>query len=214
MMKRISIGIIEDDPVVQESLAAFLGACPDFEISFVVHSMEAFLALSYDQLPSLPNIILLDIQLPGMSGLEGIRLIKRHLSKVEIIMLTTFEDKDKIFKALCAGACSYLSKQVPLKKIQEAILTVSNGGAYMTPMIARKVVDYFKPKPLKKEAKLTARQQQIVDGLLRGLSYKMVAAELNITLDTVRAHVKNIYRVLEIHSKAELIKRAYDRDSD
>lgn len=211
-MKRISIGIIEDDPVVQQSLTSFLGANPEFEISFVVNSIEAFSDLNLEELSSKANILLLDIQLPGMSGLEGIRILKRRLSPVDIIMLTTFEDKDKIFKALCAGACSYLSKQVPLKKIQEAILTVSKGGSYMTPMIARKVVNYFKPKPMKKEAKLTARQQQIVEGLLRGLSYKMVAAELNITLDTVRAHVKNIYRVLEINSKAELIKRAYDKD--
>lgn len=213
-MNQISIGIIEDDPVVQRSLQSFLENAPEFEVSFVVHSMEAFLDLSLDELSSLPSIILLDIQLPGMSGLEGIRYIKRHLSKVEIIMLTTFEDKDKIFKALCAGACSYLSKQVSLKKIREAILTVSKGGAYMTPMIARKVVAYFTPKPSKKESRLTSRQQQIVDGLLQGLSYKMVAAELNITLDTVRAHVKNIYRTLEINSKAELIKRAYDKGAN
>lgn len=213
-MKQISIGIIEDDPVVQQSLQSFLGNSPEFQVSFVVHSMEAFLNLPLEELPALPSIILLDIQLPGMSGLEGIRYIKRHLSQAEIIMLTTFEDKDKIFKALCAGACSYLSKQVSLKKIREAILTVDNGGAYMTPMIARKVVEYFKPKPAKKEGKLTSRQEQIVDGLLRGLSYKMVAAELNITLDTVRAHVKNIYRTLEINSKAELIKRAYEKDSE
>ncbi|NET34178.1 MAG: response regulator transcription factor [Cyanothece sp. SIO1E1] len=212
-MKRISIGIIEDDPVVQKSLRSYLGANPRFEISFAVNSIEAFQALAHQDSPSAADIVLLDIQLPGMSGLEGIRVIKRQLPPVDIIMLTTFEEADKIFKALCAGACSYLSKQVPLQKIQEAILTVSQGGAYMSPKIARKVVDYFKPKPVKKEAVLTARQQQIVDGLLRGLSYKMVAAELNITLDTVRAHVKNIYRVLEINSKAELIKRAYDQDS-
>ncbi len=211
-MKTISIGIIEDDPVVQKSLKSFLGTNPAFEISFTVNSIEAFQALPSQDLPSSVDIILLDIQLPGMSGLEGIRVIKRQLPPVDIIMLTTFEEADKIFKALCAGACSYLSKQVPLKKIQEAIITVSQGGAYMSPKIARKVVDYFKPKPIRREAALTARQQQIVDGLLRGLSYKMVAAELNITLDTVRAHVKNIYRVLEINSKAELIKRAYDRD--
>ena len=211
-MKRISIGIIEDDPVVQKSLRSFLGANPKFEISFVVNSIEAFQALLPQSLPYSADIILLDIQLPGMSGLEGIRVIKRQLPSAEIIMLTTFEDADKIFKALCAGACSYLSKQVPLKKIQEAIMTVSQGGAYMSPKIARKVVDYFQPNPPKKEAVLTKRQQQIVDGLLLGLSYKMVAAELNITLDTVRAHVKNIYRVLEINSKAELIKRAYDQD--
>lgn len=211
-MKRISIGIIEDDPVVQKSLSSFLGANPKFEIGFVVNSIEAFQSLSPRDLPSKVDVVLLDIQLPGMSGLEGIRIIKRQLPPVDIIMLTTFEEADKIFKALCAGACSYLSKQIPLAKIQEAILTVSQGGAYMSPKIARKVVDYFKPQPIKKEATLTARQQQIVDGLLSGLSYKMVAAELNISLDTVRAHVKNIYRILEINSKAELIKRAYYRD--
>ncbi len=211
-MNTISIGIIEDDPVVQRSLDTFLRDNPRFEIKFLANSMEQFLEISAADAQLRADIVLLDIQLPGISGLEGIRLIKRRLSRVDIIMLTTFEDNDKIFKALCAGACSYLSKQVSLSKIEDAILTVYAGGSYMTPTIARKVVGYFKPQPAKERGELTKRQEEVVEGLLKGLSYKMVAAELNITLDTVRTHVKNIYKVLQINSKAELIKRSYKKD--
>ena len=126
-------------------------------------------------------------------------------------MLTTFEDNDSIFKALSAGACSYLSKKTPLIKIQEAIEVVYQGGSYMSPSIARKIVNRFAPKP-NKALLLTLRQRDIVDGIISGKSYKMIADDLFISLDTVRTHIKNIYKTLKINSKAELIKKAYDNE--
>ena len=146
-----------------------------------------------------------------MSGIEGIPLLLNELPNVDIIMLTTFEDNDSIYKALCAGACSYLSKKTPLKKILEAVEIVNNGGSFMSPSIARKIVNHFAPKRIKSDL-LTSRQRDIVAGIVDGKSYKMIAEDLFVSLDTVRSHIKNIYKILEINSKAELIKKSYDNE--
>jgi DNA-binding NarL/FixJ family response regulator len=127
-------------------------------------------------------------------------------------MLTTFEEEDKIFKALCAGAVSYISKRTPLTKIEEAIFTIFRGGSYMSPSIARKVISHFNPKPKNTKTQLTSRQSQIVQGIVDGLSYKMIADKHIISIDTVRDHIKKIYRLLEINSKSELIKKSLDED--
>lgn len=207
-METITLAIVEDDPVVRKSLITFLGGNPQFELQLAATSVENFLERLKDDPLLSPQIILLDIQLPGLNGIEGIPLIFSRLPQADIIMLTTFEDSEKIFSALCAGACSYLSKRVSLVKIQEAILTVSRGGSYMTPSIARKVVQHFTPKPKKKASPLTERQRDIVQGIVDGLSYKLVADRLGISIDTVRTHIKHIYRTLNINSKGELIRRA------
>jgi len=210
-MKPIPLAIVEDDPIIRESLRTFLGGDHQFELVYIVVSIEDFLeALEKD--PRLqPSVILLDIQLPGQSGIEGIPSIKKLRPGVDIIMLTTFEESDKIFAALCAGACSYLSKRVSLVTIRDAVLTVHRGGSYMSPSIARKVVEHFAPIPKKEDGPLTARQQEIVDCIVNGLSYKMTADQLGISLDTVRTHIKHIYQVLEINSKGELIRRSLDK---
>lgn len=173
-------------------------------------SVEVFLK-EYPTLNKIPDILLLDINLLGMSGIVGIPLLLNELPDVDIIMLTTFEDNDSIFKALCAGACSYLSKKTPLKKIQEAIEVVYDGGSYMSPSIARKIVNRYAPKR-HQQTILTTRQKEIVDGIVAGKSYKMIADDLFVSLDTVRSHIKNIYKALKINCKAELIKKSYDND--
>ncbi len=209
-MKTITLAIVEDDPIVKESLHTFFGGNPQFELLAISNSVEDFLKLLSEDSQFQPSILLLDIQLPGMTGIAGIPLIKEKLPDLSIIMLTTFEDSEKIFAALVAGACSYLSKQTPLAKIKEAVLTVSNGGSYMSPSIARKVVEHFAPKPKKNSPTLTERQQEIVQGIVDGLSYKMIAARLDLSIDTVRTHIMHIYRALNINSKGELIKHALD----
>ncbi|WP_299391398.1 response regulator transcription factor [uncultured Gelidibacter sp.] len=146
-----------------------------------------------------------------MSGIDGIPLLKNELPNTDIIMLTTFEDSDSIFKALCAGACSYLSKKTSLKKIQEAVEIVVDGGSYMSPSIARKIANHYAPKSIKNHL-LTPRQQEIVTGIVDGKSYKMIADDLFVSIDTVRSHIKNIYKTLEINSKAELIRKSYDKE--
>ena len=209
-MKHISLAIIEDDALVQESLCDFFGAIAHTECMLVASSVEAFLKeIKTCEIP--PEVLLLDINLLGMSGIEGIPLIKNELPSTDIIMLTTFEDSDSIFNALCAGACSYLSKKTPLSKILEAVEVVYNGGSYMSPNIARKIVNSYAPKTMKAEV-LSTRQMEIVQGIIDGKSYKMIAADLFISLDTVRSHIKNIYKTLEINSKAELIRKSYDNE--
>ena len=211
-MKPITLAIVEDDPIIRESLRTFLGDDPQFDLVYSAGSMEDILqALETDPQIS-PSVILLDIQLPGLSGIQGIPSIKKLRPGVDIVMLTTFEESDKIFAALCAGACSYLSKRVSLVTIRDAILTVHRGGSYMSPSIARKVVEHFAPVPKKQDGPLTQRQQEIVDCIVNGLSYKMTADKLGISLDTVRTHIKHIYQVLEINSKGELIRRTLDKN--
>lgn len=209
-MNTITLAIIEDDPIVKESLHTFFGGNPQFEIVAIASSVEEFLTMLHLNAKLKPSMLLLDIQLPGMTGIAGIPLIRESLPDVSIIMLTTFEDSEKIFAALVAGACSYLSKQTPLAKIKEAVLTVSNGGSYMSPSIARKVVEHFAPKPKKESATLTDRQQDIVQGIVDGLSYKMIAARLDLSIDTVRTHIMHIYRALNINSKGELIRHSLE----
>lgn len=208
-MESVHLAIIEDDPIIRESLESFLGINPSIQLEYIADSVEVFInALRIARNPRV-DVLILDIGLPGISGLEGIRPIKRLLPNVDIIMLTTYEEDDKIFKALCAGAVSYLTKRTPLTKIQEAIFTIHRGGSYMSPSIARKVVEYFTPKE-KKESILTARQQQIVKGIVDGLSYKMIAEKHMISIDTVRDHIKKIYKLLQINSKGELIRKSMD----
>ncbi len=211
-MKPIPLAIVEDDPIIRESLRTFLGGDPQFELVYTAVSMEDFLQALEQDARLTPSVILLDIQLPGQSGIEGIPSIKKLRPGIDIIMLTTFEESDKIFAALCAGACSYLSKRVSLVTIRDAILTVHRGGSYMSPSIARKVVEHFAPAPKKEDGPLTQRQQEIVDCIVNGLSYKMTGDKLGISLDTVRTHIKHIYQVLEINSKGELIRRSLDKN--
>ncbi|MEO0895670.1 MAG: response regulator transcription factor [Bacteroidota bacterium] len=208
-MKDIELAIIEDDKVIRNSLEAFLNACPGISVVSISESVETFLEESSQSAKADISVILLDIGLPGMSGLEGIKPIRKLLPEVNIVMLTTYEEEDKIFKALCAGAVSYLSKRTPLPKIQEAVMTIHRGGSYMSPSIARKVVEYFRPKQ-KTESKLTPRQEEIVQGIMDGLSYKLIADKLMISIDTVRDHIKKIYKSLNINSKAELMRKAMD----
>ncbi len=211
-MKEIQLAIIEDDPIIKESLETFMPEHPAIKIACSVISVEAFLEKT--KMPYKPDvdILLLDIGLPGMNGIQGIYHIRQKYPNMDIIMLTTFEEDDMIYDALCAGACSYISKRTPLVKIREAIFTVFQGGSYMSPSIARKIAERFMPKKQKNENGLTERQLQIVQALVDGLSYKMIGAKLNISLDTVRDHIKKIYRTLEVNSKGEVIKKAMDGD--
>lgn len=212
-MENIHLAIIEDDRVIRESLETYLAAHPALQFSIVANSMEDFLQKA-EKPAFLPKIdlLLLDIGLPGMSGIEGIRHIRQKYLDADIVMLTTFEEEDKIFKSLCSGACSYISKRTPLSTIQEAVFTIYRGGSFMSPSIARKVVEHFMPKTHKEDDILSPRQQQIVQALVDGLSYKLIADKLSISIDTVRDHIKRIYRILEVNSKAEVIRKALDGD--
>ena len=209
-MSRIHLSIVEDEETVRESLADFLGAQADVEILSVTESVEAFLALQGE---TAPKILLLDINLPGMSGLEGIHLIKKKHPNLDIIMLTSYEEEEHVFEALRRGAVGYLSKRSPLLMVQEAVHTVADGGSFMSPSIARHVVNFFRfrQRVNNPEVELTDRQKEILQGLIDGKSYKMIADTCDITLETVRDHIKKIYKKLQINSRGELVSMILDK---
>lgn len=207
-MESIRVGIIEDNQIINQSLVKSIEMYPALELGFNCFSVEEALELGSQPGFTAPDVVLLDIGLPGMNGIEGIPHIKKELEKTDIIMLTTYDETEKIFSALCAGACSYISKKTSLKVIMDSIFTVYRGGSYMSPSIARKIANHFKPITevvTTNETTLTDRQLQIVDGLANGLSYKLIASQFDISLDTVRSHIKKIYKHLEVNSKIEVI---------
>lgn len=207
-MPEIQLGIIEDEALVRENLELFLSGQPEIEILLTTDSVESFLETATKGVPL--NMLLLDIGLPGMSGLDGIRRIKAIYPDIDILMLTAYDDSNMIFKALCAGAVSYISKRTNLATIKDALVTVKRGGAYMSPSIARKVIGHFSPATTDENAVLTPRQEQIVQGLVDGLSYKMIADKYLISVETVRDHIKKIYKKLQVNSKAEVIRKRLD----
>jgi len=205
-MEIIKVGIVEDNETIRESLVTSIEMIPAMQLAFAANSVEDALAIISDQLFSGVDVILQDIGLPGMDGIQGLQPIKHKLPDVDIIMLTTYDEADKIFSALCKGARSYISKKTSLKVIMDAIFTVYRGGAYMSPSIARKLIEHLSTNKIKKiHEQLTNRQMEIVSGLSEGLSYKMLAERYSISLDTVRSHIKKIYKILEINSKIELV---------
>ena len=205
----INIAIVEDDTFVRESLQDFINDQPDMFCSAAKGSVEAF--LSYLNEENVPDVVLMDIGLPGMSGISGIRLVKERFPEVNILMLTVYHDSHRIFNSLCAGASGYLLKNTPFPQIREAIEIVARGEACMSPQIARKVVDFFRTERKKeKESPLTDKEKEIVMCLVEGMSYKMIADKECISLETVRSHIKNIYKKLEVHSKAEVIRKSLE----
>lgn len=202
----LRLAIVEDDSLVRDSLNSYFNTTDDIEVVCNSSSVEHFISSNDFNTPL--STILLDINLEGMSGIEGIPLILDKWPNLNIVMLTTFEDNDSIFKCLSAGATSYISKQASLNEIREALITVNQGGSYMSPAIARKVVNHFSQRS--KSSILTDRQKEIVDGIVKGKSYKMIATDLFVSIDTVRSHIKNIYKLLKINSKAELIRKSFN----
>ena len=210
-MEQINLAIVEDDPIIKESLETLFESNRAVALQSSCTSVESFMERFDNFKDTDINMVLLDVGLPGMSGIDGILKIKEKFPEADIVMFTTFEEEEKIFKALCNGACSYISKRTSLARLTEALFIIHRGGSYMSPTIARKVVQHFAPKPVEKEKTiLTNRQLEIVDNIVEGLSYKMVADKLSISIETVRDHIKKIYRTLHINSKAELIKRSLD----
>lgn len=203
----ISIAIIEDIDEIRNPIFDFLSEQEEFLCETASNSAEDFFENYNKEIP--PDVILLDIGLPGLSGLSAIKLIKEKLPLAEIIMLTVHEESDKIFSALKAGASGYLIKSTSLSEIKSAVVEVSKGGAPMSPVIARKVINYFEDdKKTISEVQLSEKEKTIVNYIVDGLNFKMIAANLNISLDTVKYHCKNIYKKLQINSKGELISKS------
>ncbi len=202
----ISVALIEDIKDIREPLFEFLSSQPEFLCEIKAESVEDFMGKANHHLP--PDVILLDIGLPGLSGLGAIKLLREKWAEVNIIMLTVFDDTEKIFQALRSGAVGYLVKNTPLMKIRDAIIETKQGGAPLSPEIARKVVHFFESPKNKIDSPLTEKEKQIVAGMVDGKSFKMIAANLGNTLETIKSHTKNIYRKLYVNSKAEVITKS------
>jgi DNA-binding NarL/FixJ family response regulator len=207
----IILGIIEDQSAIRDALCAYLGAQPEFDCVLCAGSHEEFVA-GLAGLAHPPTLVLSDIGLPGRSGIEGLAVLRRLLPTAEVIMLSVFNDAERVFEALRQGAVGYLEKTTPLPAIKTHLLEVAAGGSAMSPGIARLVTRYFRPAgPVVPTAALTAREKEVVQGIEEGLSYQRIAERLFVSLDTVRSHIRQVYRKLEVNSKAELMARLRGR---
>ena len=198
MKKKYNVVIIEDDRIISELLKNKINELASFSVVSTYENPVDFLTdnIKFD-------IILLDIVMPEMNGLDAIDPILTKYPDALIVMNTIKDDQETIFTALKRGALGFIDKQSFDVNFEEVLQIVANGGAYMTPSIARKVVNNFQ-EPSSSLEKLSPREKEIANGILKGLSYKLVAMEYGISIDTVRIHIKNIYRKLKINSKSQL----------
>lgn len=204
----ITVGIVDDDASLRSSIAALINSTEGFACTAVFDSVGSAVNSMPDEPP---DVFLMDINLGGeTSGIEGVRRLKVKWPRMHILMLTVFEENDKIFESLCAGASGYLLKRTPPEKILEAISEVCQGGAPMTPTVARKVLQLFTAvaPPALAESNLTARETEILHHLVTGSSYNKIARDLFISHNTVNSHIKNIYEKLQVHSKSEAVAKA------
>ena len=218
MQLPLALAIIEDQAAIRETLYEYLCAQPEFHCVLLADSVEAFLeALPTAAVP--PQLVLSDIGLPGLSGIEGLPLIQEQLPEAQVLMLSVFADAARVFEALRAGAVGYLLKSTPLAQLKESLLQVAAGGSPMSPGVARFVVQAFQQaaprpaalgRPLSAES-LSARELEVVRGIEDGLSYQLIADRHFISLDTVRSHIRNVYRKLQVNSRSELLAHALRR---
>jgi DNA-binding NarL/FixJ family response regulator len=203
----IRVAIVEDQALLREGLAALIGGSTGFEVVGRHYSMEeALLALR----PPLPHVVLLDIGLPGISGIEGVRRIRQQHPTVQVLMLTVYDDDQRVFEALCAGACGYLLKKTPPARIIESLAEVAAGGAPMSPEVARRVVALFRKfrPPERADYRLTPHETRLLKLLCDGHNYKSAALELGVTVHAVSFHMRRIYEKLEVHSKSAAVAKA------
>lgn len=206
-MYPVTVAIVEDHPDLRASLNLILKTTTGFQCVGAFESCEDLLEELQD---ITPHVILMDIGLPGMSGIEGVRRVKAVLPQTHILMLTIHESDHQVFQAICAGANGYLLKRASPVEILQAIEHVNSGGVPMTPTIAHQVLQMFRdfaPVPEHCE-NLTQRENDVLKALVEGLDYKQIAGRHFLSLDTVRNHIRHIYEKLQVHSKSEAVSKA------
>jgi RNA polymerase sigma factor (sigma-70 family) len=209
MESRITVAIVEDTEIIRESLKALVSGAEGFDCVGVFENAEDAMA----QIPLVcPDVVLTDIGLPGINGIECVRKLKTLCSKTQYLMCTIFEDDENIFEALKAGATGYILKKTPPVKILEAITELNSGGSPMSGQIARRVIQAMH-QPKKNEALelLTERETEILQLLAKGLRYKEISDQLNISTATVRTHIHNIYEKLQVQSRTDALNKAFSR---
>lgn len=205
----INVAIIEDNNTIREGLAALVNGTDGYKCIGAYRDCESFLA----KLSSLEvDVVLMDIGLPGMSGIEGVKKAMEMKPELSILMLTIYEESDKVFDALCAGATGYLVKKTPPSRLLDAIKDASEGGSPMSSRIARQVITAFKEGQNiatdNSKYDLTDREKEVLNLLADGYNYQEIANTLYISVDTVRHHIRNIYKKLHVHSQSEAVAKA------
>lgn len=203
---RINVSVVEDNARVRGGLVHLINLSEGFKCVSQHPTAEAAL----QDLPAAkPDVVLMDINLPGINGVECVRQLKSNLPQTQVVMLTVYEDTEMIFKALTAGATGYLLKQTPPNELLNAIRDVHRGGSPMTSHIARKIVASFQqaPAPSRGLENLTPREQEVLDHLAKGFLYKEIADALGISYDTVHAHIRRIYEKLQVRSRTEAVAK-------
>jgi DNA-binding NarL/FixJ family response regulator len=203
----IRVAIVEDQRDIREGLASLIKFTEGFQCTGSFRSMEEALEKVRFELP---NIMLVDIGLPGMSGIEGIRLLKESYPDILLLMLTVYDDDEMIFNALCAGACGYMLKKTPPARLIESLTEAMEGGAPMSPEVARRVIKLFREirPPDKADYKLTPHELRLLKLLVEGHNYQTAAASQGVKVTTVAFHMRNIYEKLQVHSKSEAVSKA------
>lgn len=203
----ITVAIVEDNHDYRNGIAYLLRASPSCKVIGEFANAEDFL-VEVDDIQ--PDVVLMDIGLPGISGIEATSIVKQKYPRMQVIILSVFEDDDNVFMAICAGSIGYVAKPVMPQQLLEAVENAFNGGTPMSPHIARRVIEMFKEyaPPPKADYHLTDRELDVLERLVQGDDYKQIAEKLFLSVFTVRAHLRNIYDKLHVHSKSQAVSKA------
>lgn len=198
----IYVSLVEDDDEIRSSIPQLINNSQGFKCISCFSNCES----AIQEIPkNPPDVVLMDISLPGISGIEGVKILRDKAPGVDVIMLTVHKDDELVFESLCAGACGYLMKNTSPEKLMDSIREVYNGGAPMSTNIARRIVTSFRKTPAEE---LTSRETEVLVQLCKGQSYKAIAETLFISEETIHFHIKNIYRKLQVHSKSQAVAKA------
>lgn len=203
----ISVALVEDNKDLRIGTAYVLRSSPAFEVVGAYETAEEMI----DSIEDIkPEVIIMDIELPGINGIEATRQIKLNHPSVQIVILSVFEDDENVFQAICAGACGYITKPVMPARLHDVVEQAFGGSSPMSPHIARKVLEMFKQyiPPPKADYRLTEREIEVLDLLIQGFDNKIIAEKLFLSTFTVRAHIRNIYEKLHVHSKSQAVAKA------
>ena len=205
-MQSTSLVIYEDNTRLRQSLELLLGDDSDFEVVGAFPDCRSVV----EQVHSLePQLVIMDIDMPAVNGIEGVRRIKAESPEVKVVMYTVFDDDNRIFDCICAGADGYLLKNTSPAKLIQSLKDLAEGGSPMSPFVAQKVFQFFRDnKKTEENFNLTSREKEILELLVRGNSYKMIADKSNVTIDTVKKHLQNIYHKLHVNCGTEAVAKA------